>query len=329
LPGICSYGVNFHRISKDLLLFGFIVQGAKLNQAQHKALKQNHRSVVSPEMIERILSTIRTSDQSLVETKAAAIARFVEEYRNSSMYKTELLNLLKPEIQKNLAFLHDYKQFVARVKQNINVVLQDKFPEESIDAQLQKATRAEAAIYWSAALMDDKLQTAFLLMNPDRLSGAEKTQFRLHGFILKHLRIYQAAFDEKEVRVIQNGHSTGEVTASQAFAVIPHTLLDNALKYSSRGCQVVISFRENKDSIDFSVTSHGPKIEELEKNKIFEPFYRGSNGIAQQEEGSGVGLYLAQFVARDLGTEIKMTQSSHKTKCGYETTFSVCLRRTR
>jgi len=243
------------------------------------------------------------------------------------MYKTELLDLLRPEIQKNLAFLHDYKQFVARVKQNINVVLQERFPGEGIDAQLQKASRAEAAIYWSAALMDDKLQTAFLLMDPDRLSSTEKKPFRLHGLILKHLRIYQAAFDEKGIRVIQNGHSTGEITASQAFAAIPHTLLDNALKYSSRGCQVVISFREEREAIEFSVMSHGPKIEDHEKSKIFEPFYRGTNGVAQQEEGSGVGLYLAQFVARDLGTEIKITQSLQKTKCGYETTFSVCLRR--
>lgn len=326
-PSICTYGVNFHRVSKELLLFGFILPIPNLSQAQHKALRNNPRSVVKPELLTRILAVYETHNQQLVETREAAVERLVEEYRTSAMYKTELLELLRPEIQKNLAFLHDYKQFVARVKQNINVVLQTRFPGETIDAQLQKATKAEAAIYWSAALMDDKLQTAFLLMHPERLAGAEKKPFRLHGFILKHIRIYEAAFREKEIRVIHTGYSGGEITASQAFGAIPHTLLDNALKYSSRGSQVIINFSEDKEAIEFSVTSHGPKIEDNEKARIFEVFYRGAHGVAQEEEGSGFGLYLAQFVARDLGTEIRMIQSRQKTKFGYETTFSICLRR--
>jgi signal transduction histidine kinase len=99
------------------------------------------------------------------------------------------------------------------------------------------------------------------------------------------------------------------------------------VKYSSRGSKVILGFKEDEQFIEFSVTSNGPKISASETTKIFELFERGAAGIAQHEEGSGIGLYLAQFVAHDLGTEIKVQQSPHKTNIGYETVFSISLRR--
>jgi signal transduction histidine kinase len=284
--------------------------------------------MVKSEVLRKTIEILTSEKSAFSEARAEALRDVVSEYKATAMYKTELLVTLKPEIKKNLAFLHDYKQFVARVKQNINVVLQTRFPNDPLEVQLQKASKSEAAIYWSAALMDDKLQNVLLLTEPDRLAGAKRTPFRLHGLILKLIRIYSSAFDEKNVVVVQNGASTGEITAPQAFTVIPHAFLDNALKYSSRDSRVMVGFKEDQKSIEFSVTSHGPKIEANEMTKIFELFKRGAAGVAQHEEGSGIGLYLAQFVAHDLGTEIKVWQSPQKTKSGYETVFSVTLVRT-
>ncbi|HEY4354795.1 MAG TPA: sensor histidine kinase [Acidobacteriaceae bacterium] len=304
-----------------------MIQGQPMSAAHQRAQKHNPKSTISSEIIVKSVDILRSEVQIFSDSRAAALQKELLDYKNNSMYKTDLLEALKPEIQKSLAFLHDYKQFVARVKQNINVVLQERFPHEALEVQLEKASRSEAAIYWSAALMEDKLQIALLLTQPERLMHLPYTTFRLHGFVLKHLRIYQAAFDEKGIKVTHAGASKGEIKASQAFAVIPQTLLDNALKYSTRGSQVVVGFREDASSIDFSVTSSGPKIEAEEAQKIFEIFQRGAAGIAQEEEGSGIGLYLAQVVAKDLGTDIKMHQSGTRTKYGFETTFTVKLRR--
>lgn len=178
---VCSYGVNSQRISKDFLLFGFLVQGPTTNGAQRKALKHNPNSLIKPILLQTTTEILLSDKRAHTDTRAKALRNVVEEFRSSAMYKTELLELLKPEIKKNLAFLHDYRQFVARVKQNINVVLETRFPGEGVDVQLQRASKAEAAIYWSAALMDDKLKVAFLLTQPDRLASLDRTQFRVHG----------------------------------------------------------------------------------------------------------------------------------------------------
>lgn len=324
---ICSYGLNYLRLSEEVLLFGFLVQGEVSSPAQAKALRQNPGSVIKRDLLNKSIEILRTDQEIFKNSRQKALDAIVEEYRRTSMFKVDFLEVLRPEMTRSLGFLHDYKQFVARVKQNINVVLQARYPNESLESQLARALPSEKAIYWAAALMEEKLHTALMLTQPESLASAPRTPFRLHAVVLKHIRIYQAAFDEKGIRVIQQGKSEGQIYAPRAFAAIPHTLLDNALKYSQRGGQVVIRFDESESEIELSVTSHGPKIVGDEIHQIFELFKRGAAASVQEEEGSGIGLYLAQFMAHDLGTQITVHQAHEKTKFGYETTFSIRLKR--
>ena len=106
------------------------MQGSQLSQSQRKAVKQNPQCVVRPEVFRKTIEILTSEKNAFVEVRADALRDVVEEYKATAMYKPDLLETLKPEIRKNLAFLHDYKQFVARVKQNINVVLQNRFPND-------------------------------------------------------------------------------------------------------------------------------------------------------------------------------------------------------
>jgi signal transduction histidine kinase len=324
---LCSYGVNYYHISESVLLFGFLVEGFRPTPAYKKAIKKNRSSLVRLDVIEKTVSILQRDRQTFSNMKTAALEKIIDEYKANAMYKTDLLETLKPQIRESLSFLHDYRQFVSRVTQNINVVLQRKYPNDTLDSQLQRAQKEEAAIYWSAKLMEDKLQTTLWLSQPERISALPKSNCRLHGLVHKHFKIYEVAFADKEIRAYENGQSIGEILASKAFSVIPHTLLDNALKYSSRGGQVVLNFEEDDRNITMSVTSHGPKIEVSELTTIFEPFKRGAAGQAQEEEGSGIGLYLAQMVAIEHGTQILVRQNPQRTRFGYETVFSIVLRR--
>ncbi len=114
-----------------------------------------------------------------------------------------------------------------------------------------------------------------------------------------------------------------------AVPVIPHTLIDNALKYSKRGSEVRIEFQETNSDIDFRVISYGPQIADDELDKIFDVFYRGRSARDQEEEGAGFGLYLAQFIATTMGTRITVSQSAAESQFGYRTTFSVRFHRAR
>lgn len=71
-------------------------------------------------------------------------------------------------------------------------------------------------------------------------------------------------------------------------------LLENAVKYSPRGSCVRIGISRLDIYTRIFVADEGIGIPEKEYNQIFQRFYRGR--AVEQEEGSGLGLYLAQLI---------------------------------
>jgi signal transduction histidine kinase len=324
--GLCPHGLNFIRRTPEFLIFGFLVQSQDTSAAHKKALRRYRSHIVKPAEIERASQAFEAVLRDFGEDIDAKKKAIIDEYRRNKRYEKEFLDNLREDIQRSFSFLHDYRQFIARVRQNINVVLEYRYPVENLDQQLNAALPAERAIYWASRHMEEKLQTAFLLLHPERITNpTDVTPFRLHGLVTKYLRIYDSAFAEKNVTVKVLGSSVGDIKGNRAAVpVIPHTLIDNALKYSSRGAEVLIKFVETDHDIELSVSSYGPKINDDEFEKIFDIFYRGRNATRQEEEGAGFGLYLAQFIANEMGTRIQVTQAPDENRTyGFWTTFSV------
>ncbi|MGD0778441.1 MAG: sensor histidine kinase [Candidatus Solibacter sp.] len=330
--GLCPHGFNFIRRKPEFLIFGFLIESQNTSAAHKKALRHYRSHILKPAEIERASQTFETVLRDFGEDIDAKKKAIIDEYRRTKRYQKEFLDNIRPEIQKSFSFLHDYRQFIARVRQNINVVLEHRYPGEDLDQKLSAALPAEKAIYWASILMEEKLQTAFLLLHPERITNpTDLTVFRLHGLVTKYLRIYDSAFAAKDVKVRVVGSSIGEIKGNgAAVPVIPHTLIDNALKYSERGAEVLIKFAETDHDVELSVSSYGPNIDDDEFEKIFEIFYRGRNATRQEEEGAGFGLYLAQFIANQMGTRIQVTQTRDKKGTyGFWTTFSVRFTRER
>jgi K+-sensing histidine kinase KdpD len=264
------------------------------------------------------------TDIDLQSQKNEIIKRYVED----EQYRADFLEKLKPQILRGLSFVHDYKQINTQIAQNINVILESRYQGADLEEKLQKATHAEVAIYWASKFLTEKLNVARLLLDPGWISReSEKGLFRFHGQVIKYLRIYKYMFEQKQLKVANIGKSYGKVYGnSDAVGVIPHTFLDNALKYSPEGERVELFVSDEAGGIEFSVSSYGPKIEEDEKKKIFQAFVRGIHAEATGEEGAGYGLYVAQMVAHALKTSISVEQDLGRRKEDtYWTTFSVLL----
>ena len=71
-------------------------------------------------------------------------------------------------------------------------------------------------------------------------------------------------------------------------------ILENAIKYSPENSRITISITRLDIYTRITVSDEGIGIPEREYNLIFKRFYRGKN--VEQQEGSGLGLYLAQLI---------------------------------
>ena len=81
-------------------------------------------------------------------------------------------------------------------------------------------------------------------------------------------------------------------------------LLDNAVRYTPLGGNVIISLKYGKNEIEFSITDNGVGIPESQKQRVFSRFFRGVNVIRLETEGTGLGLYIAKNIIETHGGRI-------------------------
>jgi len=88
------------------------------------------------------------------------------------------------------------------------------------------------------------------------------------------------------------------------IAEIVANVLENAFKYAKRDAEIGVAFTNN----GLFVFDDGTKITKYDKDKIFEKGFRGA--ASKKKEGTGVGLFLARKLARQIGGDLKLLNGS-------------------
>jgi signal transduction histidine kinase len=80
-------------------------------------------------------------------------------------------------------------------------------------------------------------------------------------------------------------------------------LISNAVKYSPRGGEVRVAVERLGAMARVSVSDRGPGIPFEERERVFEPFHRGTNGALQPgaKGGAGLGLSIVRAIAQHHG----------------------------
>lgn len=324
--GLCSYGYNYTKVNK-VVLAGFICpEHRSSSQSKTKNLRTEKEQVINLHLVEKQKSLLRQEvflqNTAIQERKHRAR----QEFLNQESFRDDFIQEIKEDILKGLSFVHDYKQINATISQNINVIIETNYTEADFEKKLENASQQEKAIYWASKFLQEKLNVAKYLLNPDWITReSETSSFRLHGLATKYIRLYEDLFKRKGIIPSIRGNSYKNILANpEAISVIIQTLLDNAQKYSKKSGKVEVHICDQSDHIFFPVGSYGPRILESERELIFQPFKRAKDAIKSQEEGAGYGLYISQLIAKRIGTIIEVDQEPQlKEKQGHWTTFSI------
>lgn len=99
-------------------------------------------------------------------------------------------------------------------------------------------------------------------------------------------------------------------------------ILDNSLRYSvpAKSFITITLSRADNDFVKIAIEDNGIGIPEDEQRRIFSKFYRGSNVIKMQTEGSGLGLFIVKNIIEKHKGHIEFTSKLNK-----GTTFTVYL----
>jgi len=119
-----------------------------------------------------------------------------------------------------------------------------------------------------------------------------------------------------EVKAQAHGNKAVEITVEGAPLVVPvrrhafkraiANLVNNAARFADH---VNVSAAKHNGSLTVEVEDDGPGIPEAEREHVFRPFYRVDHARNQDAGSTGLGLAIAQDIARIHGGDIALSQS--------------------
>ncbi len=85
-----------------------------------------------------------------------------------------------------------------------------------------------------------------------------------------------------------------------------YNLLDNAIKYSPDGPEIMIHSKNEKNHIVVSIIDKGIGMTLEEVKHVFDKFYRVTTGIRHDVKGFGIGLSYVKLIIREMGGSINV-----------------------
>jgi two-component system sensor histidine kinase GlrK len=89
-------------------------------------------------------------------------------------------------------------------------------------------------------------------------------------------------------------------------------LVSNAAKFAPEGSAILIEAQTLDDRLVLEVADDGPGIPPADRERVFDPFYRGRNTPGGRLPGSGIGLSIVRDYAQAHGGTVEVVDDPHR-----------------
>ena len=107
--------------------------------------------------------------------------------------------------------------------------------------------------------------------------------------------------EQIELRLEQNGARAVALADEDKLRQVVVNLLDNAIKYSPDGGDVVVELTDGQGRVLLTVRDRGLGIPPGEQERVFEKFYRLDPALTRGVGGSGLGLFISRELVARMG----------------------------
>ncbi|MEA3488075.1 MAG: PAS domain S-box protein, partial [Euryarchaeota archaeon] len=132
--------------------------------------------------------------------------------------------------------------------------------------------------------------------------------------VVKEAMIMQESFaKEKEMNIVTDLAELPPIVGdSERLRQVIGNLINNAIKFSDNGSEVLIGCKREGDNVLLSITDYGLGISEEDKEKLFKPFSQIDSSMGRKRGGSGLGLAIAKGIIQAHNGEIRVESEPGK-----------------
>ncbi len=204
-----------------------------------------------------------------------------------------------------LSITHELKSPIASIRLVVETLFKRQLAKEQSDKLLQSALRESERLndLVNDLLLSARLETAYQ-PHVEALDLAALLQDLIHKLQEKYPHVVFSFKEETPVGLVQVDKS--------GLTSVALNLLENAVKYSPENPVIEVRLSRQSGGVLWEVADNGIGIEEKEKGRVFEKFYRIGNEDTRQTKGTGLGLFIVKEVTRAHGGSITIRNNQPK-----------------
>ena len=270
--------------------------------------------------LDRMLSTAIDGgfgEESFDESAPSALESRMARFLNGSARSLRGVQRQRESIQRLLSDIsHQTKTPLTNLRLYSSLLMEEELtPRQREQAQVIFQQSEKLSFLIETLVKLSRLETDVLAVTPksqplspllERAASQAKAAAEQKGIALQ-LHLQQQA----EMKALYDLRWTAEALGN---------LLDNAVKYTPPGGCIQVSATQYELFCRIDVRDNGIGVAEEEQAQIFGRFYRGRQ--VREQEGLGIGLYLAREIAQKQGGYLKLSS-----RPGQGSTFSLYLPR--
>ena len=240
----------------------------------------------------------------------------------------QLAQVINDMVTKVQDSMHSQQDFVANVSHEFKTPLTSiqgfaqALYDEAITAKSERKKAANIILEESERL-NHLVNDLLLLAKLDAgTMSIDKSRMDLNQLIRNTLEKFQFQINSSKIKL--NADLNGELLVKidgEKIGQVLNNLMDNAIKFSPRGAEILISTWKEKDWVGFNISDSGPGISTDDQKRIFERFFQiDKSRKGGPGRGVGLGLSIAYQIIMAHGGKIKV-----ESQLGSGSTFMVKL----
>jgi two-component system sensor histidine kinase GlrK len=166
-------------------------------------------------------------------------------------------------------------------------------------------------------LKDNTIRLQRMIENLLNYTKLESIQLKLNlqpinlpDLISKVVNAHELSIRNKHLAINTSCNLTQITADHEKLIMIIDNLISNAVRYSPDFGHIKICTSEDNDRFIIEVIDNGPGLDTADQEKLFDPFYRGTNLHKSLISGSGLGLAITKDLVEVHGGSIELAPSS-------------------